>query len=73
MNHDPITSPVTNAVKAIWQAAIDLYERHGFSATVTLGEALGLPSSRCEPCDNDTATLQGACLSCGSSKPDNNE
>lgn len=65
MNAD---AAVTAAVKGIWQIAIDLYEEHGFQATIDLGEKLALPFGYCEPCDNDTATLDGACLSCSSPK-----
>ena len=59
---------VTAAVKGIWQIAIDLYEQHGFGATIALGDELGLPFGYCKPCDTETATLDACCLSCSSTK-----
>lgn len=64
----PAGLAVEKAEKGIWRIAAALYENHGFPATIALGEALGLPFGYCEPCDNETATLAGSCLTCGSTK-----
>ncbi len=53
----------------IYDKAVELYDTKGVSAVYDYANELGLQYEYCEPCENETPTLDEACLVCGT---DNN-
>lgn len=45
-----------------------IYQKSGQHAVITYGDKMGLPESRCEPCETETHTCDGLCLVCWSVK-----
>ena len=54
---------------ALYETALRLYEADGQSAVIEWGKRIGLPFSRCDPCEADTPVIddgdESCCAVCG--------